>query len=104
MNVDFCIGNITISILFHHGAFAIVADSSISPDSCIIADIPDLDANGRYLIDPTITNIRNDFCIPQLCPIARKATPRAIEGIKYGRKAKLSSALERNVPLFLATA
>ena len=66
--------------------------------------MPLLEANGKYLIVPTITNKMKLLPIPHLDPMAKKATPRAIEGIKYGKKAKLSKSFDKKVPRFFATA
>ena len=44
--------------------------------------MPERDANGKYLMLPTRINKKKDFWIPQLEPMAKKATPKAIEGIK----------------------
>ena len=53
IKLAFWIGNRTRTMRFHQGTPKIIAASSISPDSCIIAPVAVLDANGMNLIDPT---------------------------------------------------
>ena len=51
---DFWIGMMMFSILLIQGTFSIMADSSISPESCSIELSALLEAKGMYLTVPTI--------------------------------------------------
>ncbi len=87
--LGFWIGKMIFSIRFHHGVLVKIAASSISPDSCSIAPVADLVANGMYLIAPTSTSRKNDpYKNDHLTDKASYAIPNAIEGIRYGIKAR----------------
>ena len=82
-----------------------MAASSISADNCIIAPVADLVANGMYLMDPNRTNNANEFIKNvALAAKARYAKPKAKEGIRYGKKAKVETIFANLVLLFLTTA
>ena len=58
--LDFWIGMIILVILLNQEIPWISAASSISPDSCNIAFIPLLEANGRYLTEPQSARSANE--------------------------------------------
>ena len=91
-----------LNIRLIQGQPLIIAASSISPDNCNIAFVPLLDANGKNLIPPTITQMiiaddsKNVVVTSKNWNVSDLITEKKTEekhnaGIKYGRKAKLET-------------
>ena len=102
-------------IRFIHGQPTITAASSISPDSCSIALVPLLEANGKNFTPPTIKQIAiadtsvivletsKNLNVSVLLT-AKKTAEKLNAGIKYGKKAKLETKFASLLLLFLLTA
>ncbi len=102
-------------ILFHHGQLVKIAASSISPESCNIAFVPLLEANGKNLIPPAkIQIITADHSLlvfetfnhvnPLTNDNEKNIAPNDNAGIKYGKNAVLDTKLDNQPLLFLETA
>ena len=87
-------------ILLPHGVPTMTAASSISPESCNIAFVPLLDANGMNLTPPTMIQIAiADISLPVVDASKnenegvlikeKKTAPNDKAGIKYGKNETL---------------
>ena len=100
-------GNKIFVILFNQGTPTIILASSISPDSCNMAFVPDLDANGMNLIDPTKMSKRNEpfsQVKPGINETEKNIAPKLKEGIKQGKNARLETNEESLLPRLWDTA
>ena len=90
-------------ILFGHLTPMISPASSIWLDSCIMAFMPAREANGIYLTVPIRTSRKNVPYSGGMTPccvenIERYMTLNAMDGIRYGKNARLSTSVASFVP------